>query len=205
MYQALLTDGSLFGQLLGLDRELALEAQAKGCLHCGERLHRAAYRRKPRGGPTDLPPEFAVRESFCCCRCRRRRTPASLRFCERKVFFSVWVLLLLVVRDGAKPERLGEVAAKHGVSVRTLYRWRRWWRELVPHDNWWRRVSGLWVVPPLPELMPCSLLAAFSGIAEVAARVIEALRCFIDPLWPRRGGAIVDGSQAHAEDAAFRP
>ena len=204
MYQGLLVNAALFRLLLVLDLELAAEARAEGCLHCGERLHRAAYRRKPRGGPADFSPELAVRESFCCSRCRRRRTPAALRFCGRKVFFSVWVLLLLVLRDGAKPERLGEVAAQHGVSVRTLYRWRRWWRELGPDGEWWRRVSGLWVVPPVPAQMPGPLLAAVSGIAEAAATVVAALRCLLDPLWPRRGGALVDGFEARAEDAAFR-
>lgn len=203
MYQGLLGNAALFRLLLVLDLEVAAEARAKGCLHCSARLHRAAYRRKPRGGPADFSPELAVRESFCCYRCRRRQTPAALRFCGRKVFFSVWVLLLLVVRDGAKPERLGELAAHHGVSVRTLYRWRRWWRETVPRSGWWRRVAGLLAQPLEPTQMPGSLLASFSGIAEATARVAATLRCLIDPGWPRRGGAIADGFVARAEDAAL--
>lgn len=204
MYQGLLTSGALFRLLLMLDLEVAEEVRSEGCPHCASPLHRAAYRRKPRGGPPELEGQLRVRESFCCSRCRRRTTPVSLQFLGRKVYVSVWVLLLLVVRDGAKPERLGDLAAEHGVSVRTLYRWRRWWRELVPESGWWRRVSGLWVVPLVPEQMPGSLLAAFSGVGEAAARVVAALQCLLDPLWPRRGGAIVDGFEAHAEDAPFR-
>ena len=78
--------------------------------------------------PADLAAEAAWRESFCCSKCRRRRTPMSLRFFGRKVFFSVVVLLILVVRDGAQPDRLSRLAERHSVSVRTLRRWRQWWR-----------------------------------------------------------------------------
>ncbi len=187
MYQALLADGRFFGQLLELDRELAEEARAEGCTSCGGRLHRAPYRRKPRGGPPGLTAQLAVRESFCCSKCRRRRTPVSLRFFDRKVFFSVVALLILVGRDGARPERLARLAERHSVSVRTLRRWRQWWREQVPQQAWWQRLAGFLVRPIAATQLPACLLEAFAGIADTAQRVVEVLRCQLEEAWPRGG------------------
>ncbi len=75
--------------------------------------------------------------------CRRRATPPSLRFLGRKVFFGVLVLLIPILREGPTPERLRRLEARFGVSRRTLYRWRRWWRETVPRSRWWQQQRGL--------------------------------------------------------------
>ena len=131
MYQSLLADASFFSLLLRIDRDLAQQARAGGCPWCGGVLHRASYRRKPRGGPVRLGREHAERFSFCCSveGCRRRVTPASVRFLGRKVFFAAVVLLVPVLRDGPRPERLGRLEELFTVDRRTLGRWRRWWRE----------------------------------------------------------------------------
>ena len=64
-----------------IDKELAEAVQAGACLYCGAKLHCGDYPRKPRGGP-----EWDERYSFDCSRCRKRRTPPSVRFLGRKVY-----------------------------------------------------------------------------------------------------------------------
>ena len=66
MYHELLRDSSFWTFLYGVDQELAETCRAVGC-SCGGRLHRANYRRKPRG-PRDLPDKYGLRLSFCCDR-----------------------------------------------------------------------------------------------------------------------------------------
>jgi hypothetical protein len=44
-----LADQELYQLLEKADADLAEEARRKGCRHCGGRVHRADYERKPRG------------------------------------------------------------------------------------------------------------------------------------------------------------
>ena len=143
MHQSLLQDSRYFDLLLKLDEDLAAEARRAGC-GCGGVLHSARYERKPRGGPPGLGPEHAVRFSFCCATegCRRRVTPPSLRFLGRKVFFGVLVLLVPVLRDGGKPERLKRLRERFAVSARTLRRWIRFWRETFVTSRVWQAARG---------------------------------------------------------------
>jgi hypothetical protein len=177
LYQSLLQDSRWFGLLFKLDEDLAAEARRGGC-ECGGVLHSAGYERKPRGGPSGLGPEIAVRFSFCCARegCRRRVTPPSLRFLGRKVFFGVLVLLLPVMRDGPTPERLSRLCSSFAVSARTVRRWVRFWRETFVPSRVWQSVRGRFARPVREEAIPGSLLAAFSGISDTEDRVVAVLR-----------------------------
>lgn len=177
MYQRLLREASFFELLLRFDEDLAREVREAGCA-CGGVLHSARYPRKPRGGPESLGREHSIRASFCCAEdgCRRRTTPPSLRFFGRKVFFGVVVLLLPILRDGPSPARLRRLEQRFAVSRRTLYRWRAWWREVVPRSRWWQEERGHWAKAVDPEQLPGSLLAVFSGIEAVPDRVIAVLR-----------------------------
>jgi len=94
----------------------------------------------------------------------------------RKVFFGVVVLLLPILRDGPSPERLRRLEQRFVVSRRTLYRWRQWWRGVVPQSRWWQGERGHWATPIDPEQLPGSLLAVFSGIEAVPDRVIAVLK-----------------------------
>ena len=180
MYQALLRDSSLFDLLLRFDEDLAEQARGRGC-ECGGPLHAASYERKPRGGPPDLGPEHALRFSFCCGRegCRRRLTPASVRFLGRKVFFGAVVLLVPVLRQGPTPQRLRRLCATFAVSVRTLRRWMRWWRETFPVSRFWLAASGHLARPLAREDLPGALLELFSG--EPRERIVTALS-FLAPI-----------------------
>lgn len=177
MYQGLLRDARFFELLFRYDQDLANETREAGCA-CGGTLHSARYRRKPRGGPDELGPEYDVRASFCCAEegCRRRSTPPSLLFLGRKVFFGVVVVLLPILREGPTPMRLRQLEKRFHVSRRTLYRWRRWWQEVVPQSRWWQAERGYWSTPVDPERLPASLLAVFSACESSADRLIAALK-----------------------------
>jgi hypothetical protein len=103
-------------------------------------------------------------------------TPASLRFLGRKVYFSVWVLLLPVLREGPTPARLSRLEEVFAVSRRTLLRWRRWWREAVPQSRFWQARRGGWAAPVATAALPGSLLQRFAGIVETSERVRAVLR-----------------------------
>jgi len=180
LYQALLRDSSLFDLLLRFDRDLAEQARRQGC-ECGGVLHAARYARKPRGGPPDLGPEHAIRFSFCCGRegCRRRLTPASVRFLGRRVFFGAVVVLVPVLRQGPTPQRLRRLCTTFAVSVRTLRRWMRWWRETFPVSRFWLAARGHLARPMAREDLPSALLELFSG--EPRERIVAALS-FLAPI-----------------------
>jgi len=180
LYQALLRDSSFFDLLLRFDQDLAEQVRRGGC-ECGGPLHSARYERKPRGGPPGLGPLHAVRFSYCCARegCRRRRTPPSVRFLGRKVFLGAVVLLVPVLREGPTPKRFGQLCATFAVSMRTLRRWMRWWRETFPVSRFWLAARGHLVRPVASEELPGSLLELFSG--RPRERIVAVLS-FLAPI-----------------------
>lgn len=127
--------------------------------------------------------EYCWRESFCCDQdgCRRRATPPALRFLGRKVFFSVWVLLLAALRNGPTPQRLRRLSEHYAVSERTIRRWQRWWRETLPQKPIWVALRGRLALPISEGELPASLLAAFDHIPDIAERVVAVLRCLLCP------------------------
>ena len=165
MSLAVLQDRRFYEFLIEIDRDLAAEATQCGCRYCGATLHSARYRRKPRGGPTELSPEYAVRFSFCCSAdgCRRRHTPPSVRFLGSKVFVGVAVVLITAMRQGPTPKGRQELSRMFQVSPRTLSRWRTWWREIFPQTDFWRRARSRFL-PTVPEDgLPGHLLDRFQG------------------------------------------
>lgn len=181
MYQELLRSASFFEVLRRIDVDLAEAARLAGCC-CGGALHYARYRRKPRGGPSGLSRACCLRESLCCSvdGCRRRSRPASVRFLGRKVFFGVVVLLVPILRDGLTPARFRRLEKALPVSRRTVQRWRRWWREIVPLTRFWRALIAVLPLGCVAALLPGSLLAAFSGTADGRKRLVAVLRCVSD-------------------------
>lgn len=163
---------------------------ARGC-PCGGRLHRADYPRKPRGGPADLSPAFDHRYSFCCDRegCRRRATPASLRFLGRRVYLGVVVVVMSVLAHGCTPARLTQLRADLGesLSVRTIARWRTWWQQTFPQSPFWHRARGRFAVPMHRAHLPGALLARFRG--PTLAPRLRALLAFLAPLTASGAGS----------------
>ncbi len=184
MCHALLSDSTLYRLILEFDRDLAREAAAAGC-SCGGKLHSARYPRKPRGGPRDLDPEYSSRLSYCCARdgCRKRTTPPSLRFLGRRVYLAAVVVLGSAMEGGVTVKRAERLRELVGVSVRTLRRWREWWREAFPITAFWRRIQGRFIPALDAATLPLSLLRRFCGEDE-QARLVEMLR-FLAPLTVR--------------------
>ena len=181
MYQNLLGESSLYQSLHQLDGELALEIQKEGC-ECGGALHRALCRRKPRGAPVCTSRDYQWRWSFCCSEegCRRWRTPPSVLFLGRKVYFAAVVVLVSVLRQGPTPMKVSELEELVGVSSQTINRWRRWWLETIARSRFWAGARGHFRTPVDEKSLPLALLRAFEGEGEQVALV--RLLCFLRPL-----------------------
>jgi len=134
-------DARFWMLLFRIDEDLARETREGRCPHCGEVLHSASWRRKPRG--TDLPDEQSLRFSFCCGgdRCRRRVTPPSLRFLGRKVYVGVMVILVTALRQGPTPRGFRKLEGLLGISRRTIARWQKWWEEIFPTSGFWKEMK----------------------------------------------------------------
>jgi hypothetical protein len=162
MYHELFSDASFWEFLFSIDEDLAQICRDGSCA-CGGRLHRANYRRKPRGGPKCLPDEFRYRLSFCCARdnCRKRKTPPSVRFLGRKVYLGAVVILVSAMRQGTNPRRLRELTERFGVDRQTIDRWRKFWNDSFPQTKFWH-VARARLIPILNiTAIPMSLVEAF--------------------------------------------
>jgi len=191
---ALLSDARLYATLWTFDQDLAVQARAAGC-GCGGTLHSARFPRKPRGGPPDLGPAYDRRLSFCCAveGCRQRTTPPSVRFLGRRVYLGAVVVLTTAMRHGVSPARATRLHDLLGVSLRTLKRWRRWWREAFVRGPFWKRARGRFAPPVDVGRLPASLLERFAG-ADEATRVVAAL-AFLAPLTTASARALAGDSR----------
>lgn len=162
MYHKLLRDASFWLFLFSIDRDLAESARKNAC-ECGGRLHRANYRRKPRGGPDDLSEPFGLRLSFCCDRegCRKRVTPPSVRFLGPKVYLGAVVVVVAAMRQGPSPRRVRELSELFGADRRTIARWQIFWREHFPETPFWKVARGRIAPVVSVNALPRSLLQAF--------------------------------------------
>jgi hypothetical protein len=176
-----LADRRFHGVVLKIDGDLAAEARAQGCPYCGGRLHSAVFPRKPRGGPDGLSAEHEKRLSFCCAHegCRRRTTPLSVRFLGRKVYLGGVVVLATAMQSGITPARAAKLKELFGASLRTLARWRTWWRETFTESAFWKAGKARLIPPVVESEMPLSLLERFGEDGQV--RLIAMLR-FIAPI-----------------------
>lgn len=180
MCHAVLQDRNFYWLLERADEERAAEVQAAGCC-CGGRLHSARYPRKPRGEPRCGSSSAPVkRHSFCCAQCRRRRTPMSVRFLGRRVYWAALVVLATALAHGFTDRRLAQLKELLGVPARTLLRWRHWWRTEFIVTPLWIAQCSRFVPPPDSALLPASLLERFAAPDE-PSRLFAALR-FIAPL-----------------------
>ncbi len=176
MCHAILLDANLYSFLFQIDRDLAAEARAAGCL-CGGVLHSARYPRKPRGGPRGLgAADYETRLSFCCAKegCRRRTTPPSVRFLGQRVYLGAVVVLVSAMEVGLTVQRAARLRDSLGVSLRTLKRWRRWWRAVFVASPFWKQAKGRFTPPVDVAALPTSLLKRFVG-QDVQARLIKVL------------------------------
>jgi hypothetical protein len=172
----LLQDRRVYELLEKVDRDLALRAQAGGCEHCGGALHRGDYPRKPRGGPL-----WEKRYSFCCSGedCRKRKTPASVRFLGRKVYAGVVVVLVSAMMQGLSGGRVKRLRQALEIDRRTLLHWREWWMGTFARGVFWRAERGRFRRPIVEEKMPLGLMRAFG--AEQSEGLVRLMR-FLLPI-----------------------
>jgi hypothetical protein len=201
VYQPLLRDARLLALLLRIDQDLARTASQGGCQLCGGPLHSARFPRKVRAA-LDLGPDYSYRFSFCCARegCRSRLTPPSVRFLGRKVYLGAVIVVVSALAGQATPAETRELRAAVGVSRRTLARWRRWWRCIVPQTRFWRVARGVFRTPVDGEL-PASLLERIDG--NPLAKLVAVLR-FLSPITTGSSSTVITlpaVSSTPAEDA----
>jgi len=193
LWHGILSDSRFFSTLTKFDEDLAAQARAAGC-RCGGRLDSARYPRKPRGGPPDLEAEYAWRLSFCCARegCRRRVTPPSVRYLGRRVYLGAVVVLVSAMEHGLSLRRVATLNEHLGVGLRTLRRWRQWWRAAFVATAFWRATAGRFMPPVSASGLPHSLLERFGG---TAAEPVLALLRFLSPLTTSSGIGRVSGAR----------
>ena len=167
MYQALLADARFHDLLLHCDRDLLATARAKRCAVCGGRLDASPFDRKPRGRLVACDAAHDQRLSLCCAvrDCRKRITPASLRFLGRKVYLGAVVVLVTAIRHGLTEARLDRL------------------QDVVTAGPFWKVAAAALMPPVDPTRLPASLLDRFAGGIE--ARLLALLR-FLAPI---SGGA----------------
>lgn len=177
---AVLRDTCFFSLLLAIDRQMVEACQASDCPHCGGRLDRSDYPRKPRGEPDDVPEEFSIRFSLCCSvdGCRRRLTPTSVRFLARRVYVGVAVLLVAAALQGLSPARIKRLSQAFGIPARTARRWLEWWQTSFAESAFFRSLRGLLCRGVSAEQLPRALLEAVQqdGSCKTALKALELLR-----------------------------
>lgn len=199
MCASILRDPGHYDFLFSIDRDLAEQVRVAGC-ECGGRLHRADYPRKPRGGPGSLGRQHTRRLSWCCAveGCRCRKTPPSVRFLGRRVYWAAVVVLVSAMSSGISARRAARLHEWIGVSLRTLGRWRQWWLEAFVASPFWRGQRGRFIPPVDVASLPASLVERFAG--DERQRLISALG-FLSPLTTRSVSAVavVDPQKMHLE------
>ena len=173
----LLQDPKFFVLLLQIDEALASESRSAGC-SCGGILHRANYPRKPRACPESVRMDFESRFSFCCNQCRKRTTSVSVRFLGRRVYPGLAVVLMSAGRAHTT-SIIAQLSETLNIPMRTIYRWRQWWRELFPITPLWQAACARFMPPVDLRLLPASLIGRFVGPAIEA---MQRLLIFLSPL-----------------------
>ena len=126
-------------QLFKIDHATARATQKNGCQYCKGTLHIANYPRIGFGVPANQAPYYSLRFSFCCADCRRRHTPASIRFFGRLRYVATIFILLSALRFSPSELRCIRLANKFDVftSLATWKRWITWWRVDFPLTRQW--------------------------------------------------------------------
>lgn len=156
-------NASFYRFIQQIDLDIVKSAQAIPCSHCGDRLDRSDYGRKPRG--VILNTDDDLRRYSLCCRqdgCRKRFTCKSLRFMGRKVFLGFFILFASSLPKNAEGSSVHRVSKDLDVSPQTLSRWLKYWREDFSKSTFWRREQGLFLPPVVEDNYAAMLISRFS-------------------------------------------
>ncbi len=170
----------LYQILFFIDSDLAERLRSKACPFCGAPLHVSNYLRKPRGGPENIPEEFLIRHSFCCSeeRCRKRALPASCRFWNRKVYWSVVILVIMTLRQGRTTGySANKLKKEFGVSRLTLKRWMLYFKQVFPISDRWKRIKGRIGINIQHDKLPGAVILFFINQSEsVDVALLNSIR-----------------------------
>ena len=172
----------LYQLLFFIDKDLAHQKRVNACPFCGAPLHASNYFRNPRGGPGTISEAFTLRHSLCCSaeNCRKRVLPPSLRFWDRKVYWSMVILVTIVLQQKrTEGYSAGKIMKMVGISRHTLKRWIHYFKEVFPQTDRWKRIRGRMGVEISMGQLPSAIILFFierSGSTEDG--LIRSLQLF---------------------------
>ena len=105
-----------------------------------------------------------------------------MRYLGRRVYLGAVVVLVTAMIGGITATRVARLREWFGVNVRTLKRWRVWWRETFVASAFWRGAQSRFMPPVMIETLPASLLERFAG--DERTRLLHTL-AFLAPLTTR--------------------
>jgi hypothetical protein len=105
----------------------------------------------------------------------------SVRFLGRRVYLSLAVVLSSA-RHAGQRTTAARLASELRIPVRTLQRWRQWWRQQFPLTPLWQAACARFMPPIDTTLFPASLLERFAGDA---AEALLRLLVFLSPITVR--------------------
>jgi hypothetical protein len=116
-----------------------------------------------------------------------------VRYLGRRVYLGAVFVLVMAMEHGVTMRRLERLNAHLGLGMRTLRRWRQWWRREFAASRFWRGARGRFM-PPVDETgLPHTLLQRFgSG----GAKTVLAVLWFLGPLSTRTGNVTACSSRA---------
>lgn len=182
MLSELLQKASLFSLLHRIDLDLAEQVRINGCPFCGSTLYHGNYERKPRGGPSDIPEEYLIRQSLCCGYpgCRRRTQPPSSLFMGRRVYWGCVILVVMTLGQGRLcGASVSKLERMFSISRQTIKRWIAWFRDEFPQSAQWHRLRGRVVCTVSNEELPASLILHFLNHLPTSEQALVACLSFL--------------------------
>lgn len=105
----------------------------------------------------------------------------SVRFLGRRVYLGL-VVVLCSARHAGQNTAAARLCEALAVPLRTLQRWRRWWREDFVQTPLWQALCARFMPPVSTRGLPGDLLARFTGDGDEA---LHRLLRFLAPLTVR--------------------
>ncbi len=102
----------------------------------------------------------------------------SVRFLGRRVYLSLAVVLT-AARLAGQRSTVARLADELNIPMRTLERWRQWWRQQFPLTPLWQAQCARFMPPVDAASLPASLLERFAG---EAAESLHRLLLFLSPI-----------------------
>ena len=91
----------------------------------------------------------------------------SVRFLGRRVWLG-WAVVLGSTRPLERNPAAAALCAALSVPLRTLERWRRWWREAFLQTPLWQMQGAQFLPPVTAEQMPGGMLERMVGTGHTA-------------------------------------